>query len=1034
MDMESDQSANSRVWCVLGMHRSGTSMTAGLLGAAGVHMGKRLLPEHPDDNPYGYCEDLDLIEFHEACLKRRGLFYMRPTGPIIFDETERAQALRLIEDRGGQIPWGWKDPRTCLFVRSWHQLLGERATYVIVYRDPLDVCASLMRRSEEHSVRGLTSPFLRAWTIYNRCISDFLEACSPKAVVLESTAIIQKPRETLSLFNSLGLPLTLEQITVSVHPEAMSTMGLSEALWPLLLRLEPRLAVEMERLKSRSALSAHASHRRLSPTSQVIVHAALESSSGEMTARALYDLLKSILQIEEPIISERADRAGELMFKALSDRSQHAAAAAPAAAPQNQPQVLVADRGSNGKHPPSRMDGYLVDEHEARLAAEARSDSLAQRLDRLSKSFHEVETDLRGARQAVHQAELNISHLTHARNYYRRRWPPYWIKAGALVMYRRFASRSHKASQQFGKDARVAVLWTGLPAVSLQESLQRQTHPVECLIVPGSSAVRAAKNLKAIQVKNWWGPDLPALLRNVDYALMMHPEYYGAGPLWSSTFIEMLVATMACERSITAILVRGEKGEPKMGPMNYLHAIDEATLENWPYQDLVLFARSRPLIDAFSRANPGESRHLRATADYLSRKSPAAVLPQTFPLEAPISAKWSHSIGEKLPAEPKAPIKALYVTQWVECGGADKGAVDLLTRSDHNVVEFSLLTTLAALQSWEWRVREHVREIVHVGNTLPIPTGPKHSEFIVEYIRRRGIGLVHIMHSFAAYDALPALKKALPNVKVIDQCHILEPPDIMNGGHPAYSSRNYKQYFDHRTVTSQWLKRYLMDEHRIPENQISVIYTGVDHEREFNPDQIQPGEFRRQMGIPAHLPIILFVGRLHAQKRPKLFVRIAGEFQKRYPALDAAFVMVGSGNEKESLDALRSKLPSPQRFYLAGELKQSASAYRDAAMLLMTSGHEGLAYVSFEAMAMGLPQIFTDVNAQSELITPETGILIPVEEEATVEQGVAAVARLLGDAPRRSAMGAAGRQRVSQHFRIAHMVSQYEQLYKRLLS
>lgn len=1038
MAMQSDRSGKRDVWCVLGMHRSGTSMTAGLLGAAGIHMGERLVPEHPVNNPLGYCEDIDFLEFHEACLKRRGMFYMRPVGPIIFDESEQAQARQMIEHRDGQAQWGWKDPRTCLFVRSWHPLLGDRATYVIVYRDPLDVVASLMRRSEEWPVRGLASPFLRAWVIYNRCISDFLEACSPKSIVLEASAIIQKPQEACELFKSVGVPTTAEHIAATLQSEGMSALGLSEALRPLLLRLEPRIESELDRLKSRCALFAQPMQRELSPSAQAILRAAMERAPGEVSVRALYDLLKAILEMEEPLISERADRAGELMFKALMNYPQRVQAIAEAAE--------HADEGSNGKHTTavaqadrpasaaSRMEPHWLSEREARLAAEARIDSLAQRLDRLSTSFHEAQTELRGARLAVRQAESTISHLTHARDFYRRRWPPYWVKLGALAMYRRWAGRHQRSTRGFGKDARVAVLWTGLPTASLQNPFQRQTHPIERLVVPGPTPLRLADGLRAIRVQNWWWQDLPALLRDVDFALMMHPEHYGAGPFLSPNLIEMLVATMSCEGSIDAILMRGENGEPKIGAVNYLHSVDEATLENWPYQDLALFARSRPLIEAFRRSNSGESRHLLATAKYLAKTGGARVLPQTFPLDPSLSSKWLHAVGEKLPAEPKAPVKALYVTQWIECGGADKGAVDLLSRSNHNFVDFSLVTTLAAQQTWEWRVRPHVREIIHLGSTFPIPTGRNHSDFIVDYIRRRGIGLVHIMHSFAAYDALPTLKKDLPQVKVIDQCHILEPPDIMEGGHPAYSSRHYKQYLDHRTVTSQWLKRYLVNEHQIPEDQISVIYTGVDSRNEFNPDLIPPGQFREQLGIGREIPVILFVGRLHAQKRPQLFARIAGEFQKRFPAQDACFVMVGSGDQKESLEAIRLMLPRPERFRLAGELKQSAPAYRDATLMLMTSGHEGLAYVSFEAMAMGLPQIFTDVNAQNELITRETGVLIPVEEAATVEQGVAAVAQLLGDAPRRAAMAAAGRQRVANHFGIDQMVSQYEQLYKRLLS
>ena len=198
----------------------------------------------------------------------------------------------------------------------------------------------------------------------------------------------------------------------------------------------------------------------------------------------------------------------------------------------------------------------------------------------------------------------------------------------------------------------------------------------------------------------------------------------------------------------------------------------------------------------------------------------------------------------------------------------------------------------------------------------------------------------------------------------------------MEGGHPAYSSRRYKELLDHRTVTSEWLKRYLTTEHGIGEDRISVIYTGVDWAEEFNPDRYAPGVFRDRLGVPRQSPLVVFIGRLYWQKRPWLILRIAGEVQRRRPDLDVWFALVGSGPERERLEELRHKLLRPQQFILAGEVDHGGVVLRDADVMLLTSGHEGLAYVSYEAMAMGVPQITTDVNAQSELVTPECGILL----------------------------------------------------------
>ena len=41
--------------------------------------------------------------------------------------------------------WGWKDPRTSLLLTFWDSLLDE-ARYLFVYRHPVDVLSSLVRR------------------------------------------------------------------------------------------------------------------------------------------------------------------------------------------------------------------------------------------------------------------------------------------------------------------------------------------------------------------------------------------------------------------------------------------------------------------------------------------------------------------------------------------------------------------------------------------------------------------------------------------------------------------------------------------------------------------------------------------------------------------------------------------------------------------------------------------------------------------------------------------------------------------------
>jgi len=638
--------------------------------------------------------------------------------------------------------------------------------------------------------------------------------------------------------------------------------------------------------------------------------------------------------------------------------------------------------------------------------------------------------ELEVLRRKLDAAEQYVRALEADRNYYRRRWPPYILRRVRDIVARKLRPAPlAPALARFGRDARVAVVCTGAPAgassAAFADALVGQSRPLDRVVLAaGSAPLRSDGAVRDVVAGDWRA--LRQWLHEIDYVLVLQPEHYGVGPLWSPFAVEMAVATLASDTHVQAIVLRGTPDAPAIATPDHVIAADAATLAAAPEPTLALFARARAFRNAVADAVEPTVRGVIAALG--SRGAGVVASPRPFPMYAGSAPR---AAATALPAA-RGAIRALYVTQFIECGGADKGAVDLLTRVDPGLVDFHFLTTMPSRHGWEDRVRPFVRELCHVGEHLPLPCDARYADFVVEYVRRREIGLVHIMHSFMAYDALPLLRKLAPRVKVVDQCHILEPPDIMEGGHPAYGTTRYGQYIDHRTVTNEWLRRYLVTAHDVPESRISVIYTGVDWAEEFDPARYAAGAFRARIGVPAGASMVTFIGRLHWQKRPWLFVEIAAEVQRRAPELDVYFVVVGAGPERARLEGLRAAMPAPDRLVLAGEVPHGAPVLRDSDLLLMPSAHEGLAFVSYEAMAMRVPQIFTDVNAQSELVTPETGVLVPADEPAVVEEGTRAVVALLRDPVRREAMGRAARDRVREHFGVARMVEGYEALYRRL--
>jgi len=161
--------------CILitGMHRSGTSMHAGLIEILGADLGKTLGPK-PGVNDKGFFEHKQIMRNNQYLLESMKMSW-DSVAPLPSNWIERAtrfksQALNLVKESfGGSSLFCIKDPRICRTLKMWMPLLDELnvdTSVILCVRHPEDVYLSLNKRSKISRKKAM-----RLWKIHYQ---DFL--------------------------------------------------------------------------------------------------------------------------------------------------------------------------------------------------------------------------------------------------------------------------------------------------------------------------------------------------------------------------------------------------------------------------------------------------------------------------------------------------------------------------------------------------------------------------------------------------------------------------------------------------------------------------------------------------------------------------------------------------------------------------------------------------------------------------------------------------------------------------------------------
>jgi glycosyltransferase involved in cell wall biosynthesis len=217
----------------------------------------------------------------------------------------------------------------------------------------------------------------------------------------------------------------------------------------------------------------------------------------------------------------------------------------------------------------------------------------------------------------------------------------------------------------------------------------------------------------------------------------------------------------------------------------------------------------------------------------------------------------------------------------------------------------------------------------------------------------------------------------------------------------------------------------------LPPERIVPIYNGVDFSR-FDPERVERGAFRTDLGIPRGAPLVVSISRYVERKGQEFEVEAAGRLTAARPDLHVVFLGPCRERErpyKERLKARASLFPGSERVRFLDARDDVPGVLADADVLLRAALTEGLPNVALEAMAMRVPVVATEICGTPEAVLDgETGRLVPAADDRAIAAAVGELLEL--PAERRAAMGAKGRAHALEHFMLDRMVEEYEALFE----
>ncbi|MFP4227851.1 MAG: glycosyltransferase [Salinivenus sp.] len=252
------------------------------------------------------------------------------------------------------------------------------------------------------------------------------------------------------------------------------------------------------------------------------------------------------------------------------------------------------------------------------------------------------------------------------------------------------------------------------------------------------------------------------------------------------------------------------------------------------------------------------------------------------------------------------------------------------------------------------------------------------------YVERHGVpDLIHAQSARWAGAAAARLGSELDVPYVLTE-HFT---GLQRGAIPFWRRPLVREGFrnaDAHAVVSSSLKQTVVRQGLAAADDVSVLPNFVDGSF-FSP----PPDGRPE---PPALNI-LTIAHLHPKKN---IAGLLDAFSDAFAGMESvSLTIVGSGPERASLEQQAAALGLSSQVTFRGSLDRAGvrAALRTAHTFVLPSHHETFGVVLIEAMATGLPVVATRCGGPEDIVTPDTGILIPTNNRAALADALRTLQR-----------------------------------------